>query len=338
MTIASPLTVDQLELIAERAAERGEPAAGAAELVAVVDDGRLTDPQDAVVALGMAAELLFQADDLAGSLALTDRALDARRAHGSAPEFAQIFRAQLLFRLDRADEAMAELTPLRPLLTSDPDAATEIAEALLAGGRGETAHEWLTAAVHEARATLPETDDLDEAGELATAIVAALVIERHEVRHELGLPHDSFDEMAEELAVAAEEEQRAELTAALTEPVVFFSAAEFDRLAERLPAAAESCGPTWDAHRADIEQVLAMGAEAGITTARGIVAGSADELVALWEHAEDATVDDVIYDYADELDGRGPHIAWPPARNDACWCGSGAKYKKCCLPRSRRAS
>ena len=23
-------------------------------------------------------------------------------------------------------------------------------------------------------------------------------------------------------------------------------------------------------------------------------------------------------------------IAWPPARNGPCWCGSGAKYKKCC--------
>ncbi|GAA0972953.1 hypothetical protein GCM10009555_026980 [Acrocarpospora macrocephala] len=23
-------------------------------------------------------------------------------------------------------------------------------------------------------------------------------------------------------------------------------------------------------------------------------------------------------------------IAWPPGRNDPCWCGSGRKYKKCC--------
>lgn len=25
-----------------------------------------------------------------------------------------------------------------------------------------------------------------------------------------------------------------------------------------------------------------------------------------------------------------PGILWPPDRNDPCWCGSGAKYKKCC--------
>lgn len=23
-------------------------------------------------------------------------------------------------------------------------------------------------------------------------------------------------------------------------------------------------------------------------------------------------------------------VAWPPGRNEPCWCGSGLKYKKCC--------
>jgi tetratricopeptide (TPR) repeat protein len=29
---------------------------------------------------------------------------------------------------------------------------------------------------------------------------------------------------------------------------------------------------------------------------------------------------------------RGSAMAWPPARNDRCWCGSGRKYKQCCGP------
>lgn len=35
--------------------------------------------------------------------------------------------------------------------------------------------------------------------------------------------------------------------------------------------------------------------------------------------------------YAADL-GRDPArvIAWPPGRNEPCWCGSGRKYKKCC--------
>jgi tetratricopeptide (TPR) repeat protein len=32
---------------------------------------------------------------------------------------------------------------------------------------------------------------------------------------------------------------------------------------------------------------------------------------------------------ADEL-RRGNAATWPPGRNQPCWCGSGAKYKKCC--------
>ncbi|WP_371320615.1 SEC-C metal-binding domain-containing protein [Saccharothrix yanglingensis] len=26
----------------------------------------------------------------------------------------------------------------------------------------------------------------------------------------------------------------------------------------------------------------------------------------------------------------GGEVAWPPARNDRCWCGSAAEYEKCC--------
>lgn len=34
--------------------------------------------------------------------------------------------------------------------------------------------------------------------------------------------------------------------------------------------------------------------------------------------------------YAAECYRLGGGIDWPPDRNDACWCGSGRKYKKCC--------
>lgn len=30
------------------------------------------------------------------------------------------------------------------------------------------------------------------------------------------------------------------------------------------------------------------------------------------------------------LEARDDGLAWPPGRNDACWCGSERKYKKCC--------
>lgn len=34
--------------------------------------------------------------------------------------------------------------------------------------------------------------------------------------------------------------------------------------------------------------------------------------------------------YAAELLRTGRAIPWPPGRNDACWCRSGRKYKRCC--------
>jgi uncharacterized protein YecA (UPF0149 family) len=41
--------------------------------------------------------------------------------------------------------------------------------------------------------------------------------------------------------------------------------------------------------------------------------------------------------YAAELNRRGIEVVgWPPGRNERCWCGSGAKYKKCCAAPVRR--
>jgi len=54
-------------------------------------------------------------------------------------------------------------------------------------------------------------------------------------------------------------------------------------------------------------------------------------------------VDALIAEYGDEAGDvrfrgtmganvarNGGAISWPPARNDACWCQSGRKYKNCC--------
>ncbi|SGO59376.1 SEC-C motif domain-containing protein [Mycobacterium tuberculosis] len=41
-------------------------------------------------------------------------------------------------------------------------------------------------------------------------------------------------------------------------------------------------------------------------------------------------------EYAAYLTAHGDHdvMAWPPGRNQQCWCGSGHKYKKCCAAAS----
>jgi hypothetical protein len=52
------------------------------------------------------------------------------------------------------------------------------------------------------------------------------------------------------------------------------------------------------------------------------------------EHDEDP--EEARAAYAVDLMTQGEAIAWPPGRNERCWCGSGRKYKKCCGPASPR--
>lgn len=45
----------------------------------------------------------------------------------------------------------------------------------------------------------------------------------------------------------------------------------------------------------------------------------------------DAELPDSRVAYTEELGDDGAASAWPPGRNDSCWCASGRKYKRCCL-------
>ena len=68
-----------------------------------------------------------------------------------------------------------------------------------------------------------------------------------------------------------------------------------------------------------------------------VLAGTVDELVSHTSRDGGESVDPPLYESIVE------HLAplhsrrrpWPPQRNEGCWCGSGLKYKKCCLLRLR---
>ncbi len=45
---------------------------------------------------------------------------------------------------------------------------------------------------------------------------------------------------------------------------------------------------------------------------------------------ESVTESSTRHSYLQARHELGDVASWPPARNDCCWCGSGAKYKKCC--------
>lgn len=322
------LTADRIEEIGKLGPASPDPAALVAELVGAVDEGRVADPDDTGFALLVAADILEQAGDLADALTLATRAI-AEQPDEDA--YARAVRGGLLLRLGRSDEGMAELTELRPLLETAPD-ATYLIDELVESDHTETALEWLTAALDAIleRTRTQQHESEDEQDE-AAAMIFGLSQQRHDLREELGLPHDEYDNLADRLRAATDHALDALDDGPAT--LLYWPQAEYNALLIRWPALVDSYPKTWDEHRTQIERALVEASGLGGGDL-GVVAGT---VAGLATFAGDDPIDEETLDeYADSvgLDEAGL-TAWPPGRNDACWCGSGAKYKKCCLPRSR---
>ncbi|WP_306214045.1 SEC-C domain-containing protein [Actinoplanes sp. RD1] len=331
MLTSSDLTNDGLKELRQSALGRPDPLGLAAELAAAVDAGRLADPDDAGAALVLAAEIAEARHKFDAALRYADRAVELSGTRDDNESVtARAVHARLLFQAGRADEALAELEPLRPALTQHQDAAAYISAALSIGGRNRIALDWLTEAAEQA---LAERKASGGSAEPASADDAGLLFfllqQRHRVRHALNLPHDSHDNLADKLETRL---ANAAATGA-ADDLVFFPQAEFDKVVAQWPALSESYGKDWDEHRARRERELVRLTGAG-RTGLALLAGTADGLSRSAGDADPADPKSRAA-YARQLAGGTSQIPWPPERNGACWCGSGNKYKKCCLPRSR---
>ena len=310
----------------------------AGDLVAAVEQGRVADQSDVGFALILAAEITEREGDLGGALVLAERAVEAYQRWGD-PEygFPRTFRAGLLLRIGREEEAMAELVALRPSMGRDPDAVTYISEALEAGGRAEVAEQWLS---EDLLVALRRREALaarrgEEYGQAAVAAYA-LAQERHRLRRELGLPHDEHDDLADNLRDAVQGTVDDEPDSRDAGPaVLFWPKSEFDTVLLRWPMLAGVYGGTWDEHRARLQKALESLAASG-HSGLALFAGSADGLAGYAaRHGGNPVDPDTRAGYAQHLTQHPRQTPWPPGRNNACWCGSQVKYKKCCLPRSR---
>ncbi|TNH23693.1 hypothetical protein FHG89_26580 [Micromonospora orduensis] len=320
------LTTERIEEIGSLGSGSPDPAALVAELVGAVDEGRVADPDDTGYALLVAADILEQAGDLADALTLATRAIAEQP---DEDVYARAVRGGLLLRLGRSDEGLAELAELRPLLETNPD-ATYLIDELAESGHAETALEWLTGALDAIlERTRTQQHESEDAQDEAAAMIYGLVQRRHDLREELGEPHDEYDNLADRLRAASNHALDALDDGPAT--LLYWPQAEFDALLVRWPALVGSYPSTWDEHRAQIERALAEASGLGGADL-GVVAGTVEGLAAF--AGDDPIDEETLDEYADSLDEAGV-TAWPPGRNDACWCGSGAKYKKCCLPRSR---
>ncbi|MDI6103971.1 SEC-C domain-containing protein [Actinoplanes sp. NEAU-A12] len=330
MSLTADLTSADLNEIRRSALGAADPLGVAADLANAAGSGRLADPRDAGLALVLAAEIAESRTKLDAALRYVDGALDAYGERDDSPAAAaRALRARILFRAGRGDEANASVEPLRPLLTRYPDAAAYVTAALAAGDRARDAEKWLTEAVQQVLADRgavepADTDDADDAG-----VLFFLLQQRHRLRHALGLPHDTHDNLAERLETRLTN-AGARSAAAPAEDLVFWQRPEFDRLVTQTDA----YGSTWDEHRARLENELVRRAGAGRTDL-ALLPGSAGGLIAQAGAGGDPVSAENRAGYALTLSTGAARISWPPERNAACWCGSGFKYKKCCLPRSR---
>jgi len=329
------LTADDLREIGTAAFDGDDPRVVVADLVDAVEQGRLADKTDAGYALILAAEIMEQAGDLDEALVLTERALPVyQQSEDRDDGFARSVRAGLLLRLGREDEGLAELARLRRLLTRDPDAVSYVCDALEAGGRPEIAEQWLTAALETAlaqrEALAPRREDPAYRG--AAAVAYALTQQRHRIRRDLDLPHDEHDDLADRLRdavndVLADEDDEDDGDLA----VLFWPRGEFEALLAQWPALISSYRSSWDEHRDAVERALQTGSQAGLS-GLAVLAGRVEDLARYATRVGGDVTD------ADVREGYAQHLLaqpWPPGRNEACWCGSRVKYKKCCLARSR---
>lgn len=327
VSLKAELTSADLTSIRESALGAADPLGIAAELAEAADAGRLADKNDAGPALMLAAEIAESRSKLDAALRYATRAASVLPDNSGASSADAVkinaVRARILFRAGRADEGMAAVEPLRPSLTEYPDAAAYVSAALAAGGKLKVAEEWLTEALQSALSSRGEPTEPD-------GVLFFLLQQRHRVRHALGLPHDHHDNLAEKL-----ETRLANATAQAAEaPLLFFPKGEFDGLLAKWPALTSAFGADWDEHRARLERELVRLAgtgRVGLTLLPGTLAG----LTAFAGGDGDATDPKTRAGYAERIANGTGQIPWPPERNGACWCGSGLKYKKCCLPRSR---
>jgi SEC-C motif-containing protein len=316
------ITPDVLDSLAQTDFDQVDPAEVADRLITAVDEGRIAQAEDIGYALSLAAQLLSDAED-DRALAIAERALAEERDADADTGPTRALRGQLLVQAGRTDEGMAEFVALRPRLVEDPLVAEYLTDALVAAALPEVAELWLDdAAGGFADALGPDTEPDPAAVEILYAIIHARLV----LREELGRETDDLDELAIQLEAEVADATDFELD---RPAVLFWTEPEWKRLSTLMTGL-----EAWDAHRTGLERRLQEIKDVGPGDV-ALVAGSVDELSALASQRGEPIAKPLVERYAGTFTAADGDATWPPGRNEPCWCGSGQKYKRCCLARAR---
>jgi len=303
-----------------------------------IDDLTARTPRDRIAAtleavgLGLRpgsegrAEYLSSAADwfvITGEYDAARRCLDEARADGGETTIdVDVQLADLLLRAGDTEELDDLVTRLRHRTRELDDLDLQmLAESFEEAGRLTAAHRWFTVAVRDT-----DPDDLDP-GHPAYAIAVG----RLRVRQALDLPPDRFDlaaERAREDLLATREPRSAHGGGPAPLAVLYWPPSELERFAERWPDEGAGYG-TPEEHRASIREALRSHADQG--TPVSVAYGDVDEYAAYCAGRDlDPEESGSRAAYSAELARTGRTRVWPPGRNEACWCGSGVKFKRCC--------
>jgi tetratricopeptide (TPR) repeat protein len=328
------LTRDDLDELSDAADEAADPAAAAAELAELAAADRLADPADVAYAYQLAAEIYERADELERALAMVRRCLaDHQRRGEDPPGSVRAFHAELLLRIGREDEAMRDLSALRPLMTTDALAAAYVPEALAAGGRVDTATAWLTGALAE----LSTRDDDDP-------VVAQLMATRDRLAEAPGGDGDVGAGVAgvADLDVGplagADIDPDAQPYLSSEAVVLVWPREEYELVDEQWPEVLEATGASdWDDYRRRHQALVAGWAHqsrAPLWQVTGTAEGFAEFLAEQEEDPDTADLVTLAEQYGSYLAEQDDTLLLPPGDDDPCWCRSGRAYRTCCLPLS----
>jgi tetratricopeptide (TPR) repeat protein len=219
--------------------------------------------------------------------------------------YGRVDLADLYYEQGRDADAVAELDAVRAARLSDPAPLMLAAELLEERGELENALLWFNMAY--ARAD-PSADSFE-----ARSILSG----RRRVRRALGMPADDLDDAVPEV----DEDVLAVDPLSGRRWVAFWPRPELERARQEWP------GMDMPDHL-DVERDNRRRADED-GTGIDMVPLTVDGVVALatrrrLDYAAATTA------YRLEAAMAGKRIEWPPPRNAPCWCGSTAKYKKCC--------
>ncbi|MFE3172018.1 SEC-C metal-binding domain-containing protein [Amycolatopsis sp. NPDC059235] len=294
----------------------GTAAETAAQLEAELD--KYPDEQGEI--LFEAARAWRQAGDDDRAVALLTQAVALGGEEGGN---ARVELAEVLFDLGEFDEAQARLDELRSEQLPSSMPYHLAAELLEHRGELQQALAWFDLAV----ARLSEEELADRNTEFGFFTLANNVLTgRRRVRRALGLPPDEQDESvqgpSDPVRAAAPPAPPGEVR------VLFWPRDEIPRAHEAWPHLVQHADA--DTIVADREADNRELSETGVARILMVPLTVAKLREFATRTGGDPAAEDTRLACMNEVFEEGGALSWPPARNEPCWCGSGAKYKKCC--------